>query len=276
MAIKIYNPTSPGRREMTGVDFSVLTKVRPEKSLTKGKKRTSARNNRGRITTRHQGGGHKKLYRLVDFKQDKYNIPGRVASIEYDPNRTAFIALIIYKDGEKRYILAPRDIKAGDMVITSPNAPLQIGNRLMLRNIPIGTFIHNVELFPGKGGQLARSAGSSIKIMAQEGGYTQLLLSSSEVRKVLDAGYASIGSLSNAEWNTITIGKAGRSRWLGIRPTVRASAMNPRDHKYGGGEGRAQRGTRRPKTKWGQITGGRKTRKKNKRSNMFIIRRRKK
>jgi len=276
MAIKIYNPTSPGRREMTGVDFSILTKARPEKSLTKGKRRTSARNNRGRITTRHQGGGHKKLYRLVDFKQDKYNIPGRVASIEYDPNRTAFIALIIYKDGEKRYILAPRDIKVGDMVITSPNAPLQIGNRLMLRNIPVGAFIHNVELFPGKGGQLARSAGSSVQVMAQEGGYAHLLLSSSEVRRVPDTGYASIGSLSNAEWNTIIIGKAGRSRWLGIRPTVRASAMNPRDHKYGGGEGRAQRGTRRPKTKWGQITGGRKTRKKNKRSNTFIIRRRKK
>jgi len=276
MSIKIYKPTSAGRREMTGVDFSILTKIGPEKSLTKGKKRTSARNNRGRITTRHQGGGHKKLYRLVDFKQDKYNIPGRVASIEYDPNRTAFIALIIYKDGEKRYILAPRDIKVGDMVITSPNAPLQIGNRLMLRNIPVGTFIHNVEIFPGKSGQLARSAGSSVQVMAQEGGYTHLLLPSSEVRKVPDASYASIGSLSNAEWNTITIGKAGRSRWLGIRPTVRASAMNPRDHKYGGGEGRAPRGTRRPKTKWGQITGGRKTRKKNKRSNAFIIKRRKK
>jgi len=276
MSIKIYNPTSPGRREMTGVDFSILTKNKPEKSLTKGKKRTSARNNRGRITTRHQGGGHKKLYRLVDFKQDKYDIPGRVASIEYDPNRTAFIALIIYKDGEKRYILAPRDIKVGDTIITSENAPLQIGNRLMLRNIPVGTFVHNVELFPGKGGQLARSAGSSVQMMAQEGNYTHLLLPSSEVRRVLDAGYASVGSLSNAEWNTITIGKAGRSRWLGIRPTVRASAMNPRDHKYGGGEGRALRGTRRPKTKWGQITGDRKTRKKNKQSNMFIIRRRKK
>ena len=276
MSIKIYNPTSPGRREMTGVDFSILTKNKPEKSLTKGKKRTSARNNRGRITTRHQGGGHKKLYRLVDFKQDKYDIPGRVASIEYDPNRTAFIALIIYKDGEKRYILAPRDIKVGDTIITSENAPLQIGNRLMLRNIPVGTFVHNVELFPGKGGQLARSAGSSVQMMAQEGNYTHLLLPSSEVRRVLDAGYASVGSLSNAEWNTITIGKAGRSRWLGIRPTVRASAMNPRDHKYGGGEGRALRGTRRPKTKWGQITGGRKTRKKNKRSSVFIIRRRKK
>jgi large subunit ribosomal protein L2 len=276
MAIKIYKPTSAGRREMTGVDFSVLTRTEPEKSLTKGRKRTSARNNRGRITTRHQGGGHKKLYRLVDFKQDKYNIPGRVASIEYDPNRTAFIALIVYKDGEKRYILAPRDLKVNDTVIASENAPLKTGNRLMLKNIPVGNFVHNVELFSGKGGQLARSAGSSVQVMAQENGFTHLLLPSSEIRKVSDSGYASLGILSNAEWNTITIGKAGRSRWLGIRPTVRASAMNPRDHKYGGGEGRALRGTKRPKTKWGQITGGRKTRKKNKRSNVFIIRRRKK
>ncbi len=261
---------------MTGVDFSVLTKSEPEKSLTKGIKRTSARNNRGRITVRHQGGGHKKLYRLVDFKQNKYNVSGRVASIEYDPNRTAFIALIVYKDGEKRYILAPKDLKVGSAVIASENTPLTTGNRLMLKNIPVGTFIHNVELFPGKGGQLARSAGNSIEIMAQEGGYTHLRLPSSEIRKVLDRGYASVGVLSNPERNAITIGKAGRSRWLGIRPTVRASAMNPRDHKYGGGEGRALRGTKRPKTKWGKVTGGRKTRKKNKRSNTFIIRRRKK
>jgi len=276
MAIKVYNPTSPGRRGMTSVDFSVLTKSEPEKNLTKGRKNTSARNNNGRITTRHQGGGHKKLYRLVDFKQDKYNVPGRVASIEYDPNRTAFIALIIYKDGEKRYILAPRDIKVGDAVVVSENAPLQAGNRMALKNIPVGTFVYNVEIFPGKGGQLARAAGNSVQVMAQENGYTHLLLPSSEIRRVLDGGYASIGSLSNAEWNTITIGKAGRSRWLGIRPTVRASVMNPRDHKYGGGEGRSQRGTRRPKTKWGQITGGRKTRKKNKQSSVFIVRRRKK
>lgn len=261
---------------MTGVDFSVLTKSEPERGLTKGIKRTSARNNRGRITTRHQGGGHKKLYRFVDFKQDKYNVSGRVSSIEYDPNRTAFIALIVYKDGEKRYILAPKDLNVGNVVVTSENASLTVGNRLMLKNIPVGTFIHNVEFFPGKGGQLARSAGNSIEIMAQEGGYTHLRLPSSEIRKVLDSGYASIGILSNAEWNTITIGKAGRSRWLGIRPTVRASAMNPVDHSYGGGEGRALRGTKRPKTKWGKVTGGRKTRKNNKRSNMFIIRRRKK
>jgi len=276
MPIKIYKPTSEGRRQMTGVDFSVLTKSYPEKSLTFGRKKTSARNNMGRITVRHHGGGHKQLYRLIDFKQNKYNVSGRVASIEYDPNRTAFIALIVYKDGEKRYILAPKDLKVGSIVIASENTPLTIGNRLMLKNIPVGTFIHNVEFFPGKGGQLARSAGNSIQVMAQEGGYTHLLLPSSEIRKVQDSGYASIGTLSNSEWNTITIGKAGRSRWLGIRPTVRGSAMNPVDHPYGGGEGRALRGTRRPKTKWGKITGGRKTRKKNKRSNTFIIRRRKK
>src|SRR3989344_6392561 len=223
MSIKIYKPTSAGRRGMTGVDIS-----------------------------------------------------GRIASIEYDPNRTAFIALVVYKDGEKRYILAPREIKIGDMVIVSENAPLQTGNRLMLKNIPVGTFVHSVEIFPGKGGQLARSAGSAVQVMAQEGGYTHLLLPSSEIRRVLDSGYASLGSLSNAEWNTITIGKAGRSRWLGIRPTVRASAMNPRDHKYGGGGGRSPRGTKRPQTKWGKVTGGRKTRHKHKRSNSFIIRRRKK
>ncbi|MBI2446779.1 MAG: 50S ribosomal protein L2 [Parcubacteria group bacterium] len=276
MPIKIYKPTSEGRRGMTGVDFSVLTKSYPEKSLTFGRKKTSARNNRGRITVRHHGGGHKQLYRLIDFKQNKHNISGKVTSIEYDPNRTCFIALIVYKDGEKRYILAPKDLKVGSSVIASENTPLTTGNRLMLKNIPVGTFIHNVEFFPGKGGQLARSAGNSVQVMAQEGGYTHLLLPSSEIRKVPDSGYASIGVLSNTERNAITIGKAGRSRWMGIRPTVRASAMNPVDHPYGGGEGRALRGTRRPKTKWGKITGGRKTRNKNKRSNAFIIRRRKK
>ncbi|MBI2635523.1 MAG: 50S ribosomal protein L2 [Parcubacteria group bacterium] len=275
MGIKIYKPTSEGKRGMTGVDFSVLTETEPEKSLTLGKSKTSARNNRGRITVRHQGGGHKKLYRMLDFKQDKYNIPARVASIEYDPYRTAFISLVIYKDGEKRYILAPRDINVNDTIITSENAPLKIGNRLMLKNIPVGIFVHNAELFPGKGGQIGRSAGNAIQVMAQEGDYTHLLLPSTEIRRVPNTGYASIGALSNSEWNTITIGKAGRSRWLGVRPTVRASAMNPRDHKYGGGEGRALRGTKRPKTKWGKITGGRKTRKKNRQSNKFIVSKRK-
>src|SRR3989344_4494455 len=184
MSIKIYKPTSEGRRQMTGVDFSVLTETEPEKSLTFGKSKTSARNNRGRITVRHQGGGHKKLYRILDFKQNKYNIPAKVASIEYDPYRTAFISLIIYKDGEKRYILAPRDLNVNDTIIASENAPLKTGNRLMLKNIPVGIFVHNVELFPGKGGQIGRSAGNAIQVMAQEGGYTHLLLPSTEIRRV--------------------------------------------------------------------------------------------
>ncbi len=276
MAIKQYNPTTPGRRQMTSVDFSVLTKKEPEKKLVHGMKKNSGRNSFGRITMRHQGGGAKRLYRFVDFKQDKVDIPGRVLSLEYDPNRTAFIALVAYRDGEKRYILAPKDLKVGDEVITGAQAPQKNGNRLMLKNIPVGTFVHNVELFPGGGGKIARSAGSSVEVIAQEGGTTHLLMPSKEVRIVPDSGFASMGVLSNSEWNTISIGKAGRSRWMGIRPTVRASAMNPRDHKYGGGEGRAQRGTKRPKTKWGKITGGHKTRNKNKASGQFILRRRKK
>jgi len=261
---------------MTGVDFSILTANEPEKSLARGIKNNAGRNNRGRITTRHQGGGAKRLYRFVDFKQNKVGIPGRVLSLEYDPNRTAFIALVAYRDGEKRYILAPKDLKAGDEVVTSSIAPHKNGNRLMLKNIPVGAFVHNVELFPGGGGKIARSAGSSVQIIAQEGGTTHLLMPSKEVRIVPDSGFASMGVLSNSEWNAVSIGKAGRSRWMGIRPTVRASAMNPRDHKYGGGEGRAVRGTRRPKTKWGKITGGRRTRNKNKASGQFILRRRKK
>lgn len=276
MSIKSYNPTTPGRRQMTSVDFSVLTANEPEKSLARGMKKNSGRNNRGRITTRHQGGGAKRLYRFVDFKQDKVGIPGRVLSLEYDPNRTAFIALIAYRDGEKRYILAPKDLKVGDEIMTGAAVPQKNGNRLMLKNIPVGAFVHNVELFPGGGGKIARSAGSSVQVIAQEGGTTHLFMPSKEVRIVPDYGFASMGVLSNSEWNTISIGKAGRSRWMGIRPTVRASAMNPRDHKYGGGEGRAVRGTKRPKTKWGKITGGRKTRNKKKASGQFILRRRKK
>lgn len=276
MSVKQYNPITPGRRQMTSVDFSILTANEPEKSLARGIKKNAGRNNRGRITTRHQGGGAKRLYRFVDFKQDKVGIPGRVLSLEYDPNRTAFIALVAYRDGEKRYILAPKDLKVGDEVVTSSAAPQKNGNRLMLKNISVGTFVHNVELFPGGGGKIARSAGSSVQVIAQEGGTTHLLMPSKEVRMVPDSGFASMGVLSNSEWNTVSIGKAGRSRWMGIRPTVRASAMNPRDHKYGGGEGRAVRGTRRPKTKWGKITGGRKTRNKNKASGQFILRRRKK
>lgn len=274
MVVKQYNPTTAGRRQMTGVDFSVLTGTKPEKSLTKGLKKNAGRNNLGRITTRHQGGGAKRSYRSIDFGQNKLNIPAKVLSLEYDPNRTVFIALIVYRDGEKRYILAPQNLKVGDEIVASENAPLKTGNRLMLKNIPVGTFVYNVELFPGQGGKIARSAGNSVQIMAHESGITHLLMPSKEIRTAPEKGFASIGALSNSEWNTVSIGKAGRSRYLGIRPTVRASAMNPRDHKYGGGEGRAVRGTKRPKTKWGKITGGRKTRNRKKLSNKFILRRR--
>ncbi len=237
-------------------------------------KQPAGRNAQGRITVRHQGGGHKRLYRLVDFKQEKQDIPVRVEAIEYDPYRTAFIARLVYRDGERRYILAPQGLKTGDELIISEKAPIKLGNRTLLRCIPVGTLVHNVELLSGKGGQLARSAGSAVEVLANEEGYTHLKLSSGEVRKVPWSGWASIGQLSNPDHRLEEIGKAGRSRWLGIRPTVRGSAMNPRDHPYGGGEGRSPRGTRRPKTKWGKVTGGRKTRKKKKWSNKLIIKRR--
>lgn len=251
-----------------------LPTTEPLKKLTVRIKQPAGRNAQGRITVRHQGGGHKRLYRLVDFKQDKRDIPVRVEVIEYDPYRTAFIARVVYRDGERRYILAPQGLKAGDELIISEKAPIKLGNRTLLRCIPVGTLVHNVELLSGKGGQLARSAGSAVEVLANEDGYTHLKLSSGEVRKVPWSGWASIGQLSNPGHRFEEIGKAGRSRWLGIRPTVRGSAMNPRDHPYGGGEGRAQRGTRRPKTKWGKITGGRKTRKKKKWSNKLIIKHR--
>jgi large subunit ribosomal protein L2 len=223
---------------------------------------------------RHQGGGNKKVYRIVDFKMEKVNIPARVEHLEYDPYRTAFIARVIYKDGERRYILAPHGMKVGDEIVTAPEAPLKTGNRLQLKNIPVGAFVHNVEMSPGRGGSLARSAGTSLQVLANEEGYTHLKMSSGEVRKVLAEGYASVGQVSNPEHSLVVIGKAGRSRWLGIRPTTRAKAMNPRDHKYGGGEGSTQRGTKRPKVKWGNITGGRKTRNKKKWSNALIVKRR--
>jgi len=249
--------------------------IKPLKRLIIKVKSNAGRNNQGRITVRHQGGGHKRLYRLVDFKQDKKEIPGRVETIEYDPYRTAFIARVVYKDGERRYILAPHGLKINDEIITSEKAPIKIGNRMLLQHIPVGTLVHNIELLPGKGGQLARSAGSAAEVLANEDGYTHLKLSSGEIRKVPWNCWASIGQLSNPNHYLEKIGKAGRSRWLGIRPTVRGSAMNPRDHPYGGGEGKAPRGTRRPKTKWGKVTGGKKTRKKKKWSDKFIIKRRK-
>jgi len=260
---------------MTFVDYKkLLTPIKPLKSLLVRIPSCSGRNNQGRITVRHQGGGNKKLYRIVDFKQDKIDIPGRVEAIEYDPYRTGFIARIVYKDGERRYILASKDMKVGVEIVSAENAPLQDGNRLKLKNIPVGYFVHNIEMKIGKGGQVARSAGSYAQILAHEGKHTNLKLGSREVRKVLSEGYASIGQVSNIEYNLINIGKAGRSRGMGIRPTVRGTAMNPVDHPYGGGEGRQPRGTKKPKTMWGKVTGGRKTRDKKKWSGKFILQRR--
>jgi len=277
MPIKVKKPTSAGQREMTVVDYSVLSKVSPEKSLLKRIKKNAGRNSQGRITVRHQGGENKKLYRMIDFKQDKLDKEARVETLEYDPYRTAFISKVLYKDGERRYILAPNNLKVGDKIITSENAPLNIGNRLKLKNIPAGYQVHNIELTRGKGGQIARSAGSYAEVLGTDlnEGYTILKMASGEVRKVDCECFASIGQVSNSENNLVVIGKAGRSRWMGIRPTVRGSAMNPVDHPYGGGEGRAQRGTKRPKTLWGKVTGGRKTRNKRKWSNKLILQRRK-
>jgi large subunit ribosomal protein L2 len=275
MATKKYKPTTPGRRGMTSPDYSVLSKVKPLKKLLTRIKSRAGRSSAGRITMRHQGGGEKNLYRLIDFKQDKVGVPGRVESIEYDPYRTAFIALVVYNDGERRYIIAPEGLSVGSRVLTSEDAPFIPGARTRLKRIPVGTFVHNVEMNPGKGGALGRSAGSSLQVLANEDGYTHLKMPSGEVRKVIWEGFASIGRVSNPGHNLTVIGKAGRSRRMGIRPTVRGSAMNPRDHKYGGGEGRAKRGTKRPKDKWGNITGGRKTRKRKKWSNKMIIKRRK-
>lgn len=273
--IKNYQPTTPGRRGGSVVDFEILTAKRPEKNLLRPKSKKAGRNSRGRITVRHRGGGHKRLYRIIDFKQDKFDIPAKVKAIEYDPNRSAFIALLYYADGEKRYVLAPDGIKIEQTVITSSNAPLEIGNRTALKNIPVGTQVHNIELMPGKGSQLSKSAGSFAEVLAHEGGYVHLALPSKEVRMVLENSMATIGQVSNPAHNTITIGKAGRSRWMGVRPTVRGSAMNPVDHPHGGGEGRAPIGLKHPKTPWGKPALGKKTRNRKKPSNRYILKRRK-
>ena len=262
---------------MQGYDFSNLTKnVAPHKALTYGHFRSVGRNNQGRITSMHRGGGVKRLYRDVDFKQNKLDIPARVASIEYDPNRTSRIALLNYRDGEKRYILAPQDLTVGDTVITAEKTPVRVGNRMKLSNMPQGTMVHNVELRPGQGGIAVRSAGAGAIVMAHDAGMTQLQMPSSEMRNVSGECFASIGQLSNAEHSKIWLGKAGRSRWLGRRPKVRGTAQNPVDHPYGGGEGRQGRGTRLPKTRHGKVTGGRKTRDPKKKSGLFIVRRRQK
>lgn len=272
-----HKPTSPARRQMEIIDWrGVFTRKEPEKSLTFGWKRDVGRNASGRITVRHKGGGVKRLWREIDFKYDKIDIPARVQSIEYDPNRTSFIALLSYRDGEKRYVLAPQDIGVGREVIVSENAPLEIGNRTTLRKIPVGTTVYNVELERGKGAQLARSAGAGAIILAQEGEYTNLQLPSKEIRRVRSENWASVGALSNPERVFMTIGKAGRSRRMGIRPTVRGTAMNPVDHPHGGGEGRTLLGRRRgPATPWGKPARGVKTRKRGKKSDKFILQRRK-
>ncbi len=273
--MKHYKPTTSSRRQITNVNYGILSGNKPFKKLLKKLPKHSGRNNQGRITVRHQGGSNKKLYRIIDFCQNKLDISAKVESLEYDPYRTAFIALVLYCDGERRYILASKNLKVGDEIISSKSAPHKEGNRLELKNIPVGYLIYNIELNKGKGGQLARSAGSYAKVLAQENNFTHLKLSSSEVRKVSALNFASLGQVSNSDHNLTVIGKAGRSRWLGIRPTVRGSAMNPCDHPYGGGEGRSPRGTKRPKTKWGKVTGGRRTKNKKKWSNKMIIKRRK-
>jgi len=273
--MKYYKPTTPSRRKMTSVDFSVLTKKKPAKKLTKKVHRSFGRGYGGRITTRHKGGGHKRKYRLIDFKRfDKMDISAKVVSIEYDPNRSCFIAFLNYIDGEKRYVLAPDGLKVGDQIICQEEAPLSVGNRMKIKNITVGTSVYNIELLPNKGGQLIRSAGSSAQVMAQEGGYTHLKLASGEVRMVKEDCLASLGQLSNLEQNAVVIGKAGRSRWMGRRPTVRGSAMNPCDHPHGGGENRQPIGLRKgPKTPWGKLAYGVKTRKK-KQSDKLILKRR--
>ena len=275
--MKQYRPTSPGRRQMSVVPYrNLLSASEPHKPLLHGGRRRVGRNNQGRITTRHKGSGHKRLFRDVDFLYDKKDIPARVLTIEYDPNRSGFIGLVSYRDGEKRYLLLPQGVKVGDTVVTSDTAPLSPGNRLPIGKILPGTFVYNVELKPGGGAKLARSAGNYVEIVAIEGGYAQLKLPSTEVRKVPASVWASIGAVSNEENQLMSIGKAGRSRWLGIRPTVRGSAMNPVDHPYGGGEGKQGRGRRRLVTMWGKPAGkGQKSRHPKKYSNKFIVSRRK-
>jgi large subunit ribosomal protein L2 len=274
VSIKAFKPTSPGRRQMTVSTFSEITTSEPEKSLLAPLTKKAGRNNQGRISVRHRGGGHKRKYRIIDFKRNKDGIPGRVATIEYDPNRTANIALIHYVDGEKRYIIAPKGLKVGDTIESGPDADIRTGNALPLENIPVGTVVHNIELKPGKGGQLVRAAGAEAQVLGKEGDYVAVRLTSGEVRRIHKKCRATIGSVGNEDHELIKIGKAGRSRWLGRRPSVRGSAMNPNDHPHGGGEGKAPIGRKSPMTPWGKPTLGFKTRKVNKDSDKYIIRRR--
>ena len=274
MAIKDYRPTTNGRRGMTTLDYSELTKVAPEKSLLVTLKKNGGRNNQGKITVRHQGGGSKRKYRIIDFKRNKDGIKGTVASIEYDPNRSSHIALINYADGEKRYIIAPKNLKVGDVIESGENADIKVGNCLPLANIPVGTVIHNIEMRPLKGGQLCRSAGSSAQILGREGNYVLIRLTSGETRKILGVCKATVGEVGNLDKELVKLGKAGRKRHMGIRPTVRGSVMNPNDHPHGGGEGRAPVGRKQPMTPWGKPALGLKTRKNRKTSTKFIVKRR--
>lgn len=275
MAVKVYKPTTNGRRNMSVLDYkSEITTDKPQKSLTKTLKKNAGRNNQGKITVRHRGGGAKRKYRIIDFKRNKDDIKGKVATIEYDPNRSANIALINYMDGEKRYIIAPKGIKVGDVIESGEKKDIKLGNAMPLQDIPMGTLIHNIELKPGKGGQLVRSAGSSAQLLGKEGKYVLVRLTSGEVRKILGTCRATIGEVGNESHELVKIGKAGRKRHMGIRPTVRGSVMNPNDHPHGGGEGRAPVGRKSPLTPWGKPALGLKTRKKNKQSNKYIVRRR--
>jgi len=275
MAVKTYKPTTPGQRGMTGYTFEEITKTSPERSLLVPLRKKGGRNSYGRVTVRHRGGGNRRFIRIVDFKRDKRGIPARVAAIEYDPNRTARLALLHYADGEKRYILAPLELKVGDTVLAGPEAEIRPGNSLPIANIPVGTMVHNIELKVGKGGQLVRAAGSAAQLLAKEGNYAQIRLPSGEVRLVLQQCYATIGQVGNVDHGNIKLGKAGRKRHLGIRPTVRGTAMSPRDHPHGGGEGRQPIGMPGPKSPWGKPTRGYKTR-RNKQTDKYIVRRRSK
>ena len=275
MAIKFYKPTTPGRRNMTTMDYSGLSKVAPERSLLEPIKKNAGRNSYGRITVRHRGGGNRRKYRVIDFKRERFGITATVQTLEYDPNRSAFIALVQYEDGEKRYIIAPQDLKVGDKIVSGPEADIKPGNALPLINIPVGTFLHNIELYPGKGAQLARSAGNTAQLMAKENGMALLRLPSGELRNVPANCMATVGVVSNPEHANVNYGKAGRKRHMGWKPTVRGSVMNPCDHPHGGGEGKSPIGRPGPVTPWGKPALGYKTRQKNKRTDKYIVKRRK-
>ncbi|MBQ2285924.1 MAG: 50S ribosomal protein L2 [Clostridia bacterium] len=275
MAIKFYKPTTPGRRNMTTMDYSGLSKVAPERSLLEPIKKNAGRNSYGRITVRHRGGGNRRKYRVIDFKRERFGVNATVQTLEYDPNRSAFIALVQYEDGEKRYIIAPQDLKVGDVIVSGPEADIKPGNALPLINIPVGTFLHNIELYPGKGAQLARSAGNTAQLMAKENGMALLRLPSGELRNVPANCMATVGVVSNPEHANVNYGKAGRKRHMGWRPAVRGSVMNPCDHPHGGGEGKSPVGRPGPVTPWGKPALGYKTRQKNKRTDKYIVKRRK-